>query len=138
MIKKIDCNLTKEQYDDVIRYIVIALKKFIKKETNGKDSILETPYAALDDKDKEADCSLVALAAVNTVMYCQLHDQYYEAFYEQNPDVERTEPILRKKIEKSAFPRLKKGTADVKNFQVRITNTVFTEYALQTLFQLYP
>lgn len=32
MIKKIDCNLTQEQYDDVIRYIVIALKKFIKKE----------------------------------------------------------------------------------------------------------
>lgn len=92
----------------------------------------------MDDKDKEADCSLVALAAVNTVMYCQLHDKYYEAFYEQNPDVERTEPILRKRIEKSAFPRLKKGTADVKNFQVRITNTVFTEYALQTLFQLYP
>lgn len=65
MIKKIDCNLTQEQYEDVIRYIVIALKRFIKKETNGKCSILDTPYAALDDMTKKADFSLVALAALN-------------------------------------------------------------------------
>lgn len=138
MIKKIDCNLTQEQYDDVIRYIVIALKRFIKKETGGKVSISETPYAALDDKNKKVDCSLVALAAVNAVMYCQLHDEYYEAYYERNPDVERTEPMLRKKIEKSVFPRSKKGTPNVKNFQVRISKMVFNEHALLSLFALYP
>lgn len=138
MIKKIDCNLTQEQYEDVIRYIVIAFKRFIKKETGGKGSILETPYAALADMNKKVDCSLVALAAVNAVMYCQLHDEYYEAYYEQNPDVERTEPMLRKKIEESVFPRLKKGTPNVKNFQVRISKMVFNEYALLSLFALYP
>lgn len=138
MIKRIDCNLTQEQYDDVIRYIVIALKRFIKKETGGKVSISETPYAALDDKSKKVDCSLVALAAVNAVMYCQLHDEYYEAYYEQNPNVEQTEQVWRKKIEKSVFPRLKKGTPNVKNFQVRISKMVFNEYALLSLFALYP
>lgn len=138
MIKKIDCNLAKEQYDNVIRYIVIALKQCIKKEKNGKQTILDTPYAILADEKKKADCSLAALAAVNTVMYCQLHDEYYEAYYNQNPDVRRTEPMLRKKIEKSVFPRLENGTDDVKNFQVRISKKVFTEYTLQALLALYP
>lgn len=138
MIETIDCNLTQEQYDNVIRYIVIALKRIIKEETRGKGSILETPFAALAGTTKKVKCSLVASAAENIVMYCQLHDEYNEAYYEQSPNVERTESVLRKKIEKSVFPRLEKGTPNVKNFQVRITEKVFTKYSLRTLLALYP
>ena len=138
MIKKIEFNTTEEKFDEIRQNTSKVSKWLIKIETNGKDSIDDTPYAALADEKKKADCSLVALAAVNNVAYCQLHDEYYEAYYEKNPDVKRTESMLRKKIAKSCFPRLKKGIPNVKDFQVRISEKMFTRYVLQTLLALYP
>lgn len=138
MLKKIEFNTTEEKFDEIRQNTSKVSKWLIKTETNGKDSIDDTPYAALADEKKKADCSLVALAAVNNVAYCQLHDEYYEAYYEKNPDVKRTEPMLRKKIAKSCFPRLKKGTPNVKDFQVRISEKMFNRYVLQTLLALYP
>lgn len=138
MANIIDFNITKEQFDETRQNAVNAFNFLCKKETNGKFSILDTMYAVLADMKKKCKYSLLLKCEINIVAYCQWHDEYYKAYYEQNPDVKRTEPMLRKPIQKSCFPRLKKNTHNVKNFSVRFSKAKFTESDLLMLRSLYP
>lgn len=93
MIKTIEITTTRKKFDEIRQNVLAGLEWCIKKETGGKGSIQDTPYAELADENKEPDDSILASAAMEIVMQCQLHDEYYEAYYEKHPDVEQTEQV---------------------------------------------
>lgn len=125
MIKKIDFNLKAEMLKTILQNVIDALNRLTK--TQGKKFKLEnTPYAVLLEKREKIKLSILLKAAVNIIEYCEEHDS------------KSIRSKLRKHIEKNCIPRLKPNTADVTNFQVRISKKAFTKCDLLKLLSLYP
>lgn len=130
MSKTIDTNITKEQFEEFRHNTIKAYERLLKMK--GKNFKLEdTAHSAI--LSENVTCSELMKAAVDVIGECELYDRYCEMY-----DPEK--PRLRKHIQEGRIPRVKNGTPKdkTKNFEVRISKTVFTEYDFQNLLSLYP
>ncbi len=133
MVERIDFNMNQEKFDEVRQNTIKALERCVKIVSKGKQSISETAYARYLTANETIGCAELLKMAVNVIGYCEMHDQYCERYDPQKPK-------LRKHIEEGRIPRMKNGTpkTEIKNFQVKLSKTVFTEYDLCRLLSLYP
>lgn len=130
MNKTIDTNILKEQFEEFRQNTIKAFERLLKMK--GKNFKLEdTAHSAI--LSENVTCSELMKAAVDVIGECELYDQYCEIY-------DPKKPRLRKHIQEGRIPRMKNGTPKdkTKNFEVRISKTVFTEYDFQNLLNFYP
>lgn len=133
MNNKYEISLTVEQFEEFKEFAFKALERIGKIVCGKNFSISNTAYANYWTNATNASFAVLMKLVVNILMCCKQHDQYCEMY-----DTERKTPKLRKHIEKGCIPRMKRGTPNVKRYQFRISDTIFTEYDLLKLLSLYP